>query len=110
MCVCVCVRLIYLQPVCGQGLSSLHDDLLNPLDREVTSSLLQPLAEEADHLRGERNREGRSKTHTRLYHRAVGRRRSRCLELRRRRCSGHTRRDDTVRNAFQTQERLDGFH
>ena len=44
-------RQIYLQSVCGQRLGSFHDDLLNPLDWQVTSSLLQTLTEEADHLK-----------------------------------------------------------
>lgn len=41
---------MYLQFVCGQGLGSFHDDLLNPFDGQVTSCLLQTVAEEADHL------------------------------------------------------------
>lgn len=46
---CVCV--IYLQSVLGQRLGSFHDDLLDPLNWQVTSSLLQTLTEEADHLK-----------------------------------------------------------
>lgn len=40
----------YLESVFGQGLDSLHDHLLNPLHRQVTSCLLQTLAEEHNHL------------------------------------------------------------
>lgn len=47
--VCMFWRM-YLQFVCGQGLGSFHDDLLNPFDGQVTSCLLQTVAEEADHL------------------------------------------------------------
>ena len=44
------VWVIYLQSVTGQGLGSFHDDLLNPLNWQVTSCLLQTLTEEANHL------------------------------------------------------------
>lgn len=49
--VCVSEWVNYLQSVFGQCLGSFHDDLLNSLNRQVTSSLLQTLAEEANHLK-----------------------------------------------------------
>ncbi len=66
VCVCVWERKIYLQSVFGQGLGSFHDDLLDPLNWQVTSSLLQTLTEEANHLKGHMRGNSRSqhRTHT----------------------------------------------
>lgn len=50
-CVVASYLLSYLQPVFRQGLGSFHDDLLNPLHRQVTSGLLQTLTEESYHLK-----------------------------------------------------------
>lgn len=52
--VCVSVWVNYLQSVFWQCLGSFHDDLLNSLNRQVTSSLLQTLTEEANNLKVKR--------------------------------------------------------